>query len=212
MLCNPVHEPMDHRGAKPSVAARSRVGNWSAVVGLCLCAAWLGACASNSGVDRQHADEAAVVNPSSLDIVVTSTIPVTTNVPRAPKTAQAPPSVAAKPATTAANQNGAARTDNESTHSPIYVAAQLQSGAPPTYPDSSRRVGEAGSVALRTQVASDGSVVAVEIVTSSGFVALDNAAVNAVSAWKFAPATRDGVAMASLITHTITFKLERANR
>ncbi len=49
-----------------------------------------------------------------------------------------------------------------------------------------------GRVMLRLLVYADGSVGSVEVVESSGILVLDQAAVRQASAWKFAPATRDG--------------------
>jgi len=49
-----------------------------------------------------------------------------------------------------------------------------------------------GRVVLRILVRSDGSVGQVNLVESSGYPALDEAAVRAAALWRFAPATRDG--------------------
>jgi TonB family protein len=98
---------------------------------------------------------------------------------------------------------------DESTRAPVDVQATLVSGPPPTYPSRSRRAGEEGSVKLRIRVEADGKVGDVWIVEGSGFERLDQAASQAVRAWTFKPATRDGVAMPSLVMHTVTFKLDR---
>jgi protein TonB len=102
----------------------------------------------------------------------------------------------------------AAKNSNELTRAPIDVAAKFVGGAPPVYPSESRRNGEEGSVKLRIRVGADGAVGVVDVLASSGFERLDKAAVTAVGAWKFAAATRDGVGMASLVVHTVTFQLE----
>src|SRR2546427_2142838 len=49
-----------------------------------------------------------------------------------------------------------------------------------------------GRVVLRILVRSDGSVGQVDLVESSGYPALDEAAVRAAALWRFTPATRDG--------------------
>ena len=49
-----------------------------------------------------------------------------------------------------------------------------------------------GRVVLRILVRSDGSVGQVNLVESSGYPALDEAAVRAAALWRFTPATRDG--------------------
>ncbi|HUR26554.1 MAG TPA: energy transducer TonB [Planctomycetota bacterium] len=104
------------------------------------------------------------------------------------------------------------RTDNETTHSSKYAAARLVSGPSPEYPESSRRSGEGGTVHLRTCVARDGTVASVEVVTQSGFPALDDAAVKAVRSWTFEAATRDGQPIDSLLTHAVTFNLVGGSR
>src|SRR2546427_9542642 len=49
-----------------------------------------------------------------------------------------------------------------------------------------------GKVVLKILVRSDGSVGQVNLVESSGYPALDEAAVRAAALWRFTPATRDG--------------------
>jgi TonB family protein len=197
----PTHNLTSSRRVQRAAAVPSCAFRWCTTVLLCLLAAPLSGCAALTEGERHSAVESAAAGRLSPDIVVTPAKP--------PHTAPASVAAAALPADP---PKLAARAGSEETRSPIYVAARLLVGAPPVYPDSSRRVGEAGSVALRTRVMSDGKVDQVEVVTGSGFAALDQAAVKAVSAWTFAPATRDGAPMASLVTHTITFKLEPASR
>lgn len=49
-----------------------------------------------------------------------------------------------------------------------------------------------GKVVLRLLVRADGTVARVEVIASSGSVALDHAASTAAASWRFAPATKDG--------------------
>jgi TonB family protein len=87
------------------------------------------------------------------------------------------------------------------------TAAELIDSPRPSYPVLSLRRGEQGTAVVRIQIAVDGSVAGVELVESSGFTRLDDAALNGVRAWRFRPATRNGVAIASLFLHRLTFRI-----
>jgi periplasmic protein TonB len=78
----------------------------------------------------------------------------------------------------------------------------------PVYPLLARRMGAQGEVLLRVRVRQDGSVAAVEIVHSSGFALLDEAATRTVrDNWRFIPARLDGVAIESWVEIPIKFVL-----
>ena len=62
----------------------------------------------------------------------------------------------------------------------------------PAYPASALPNKESGAVVVAAKVRPDGTVAAVMVDQSSGFIDLDNAAANAVNGWKFVPATHDG--------------------
>ncbi len=62
-------------------------------------------------------------------------------------------------------------------------------------PAISVRLGEYGTVLLRVTVGINGQATAVEVVKSSGYPRLDNAAVQGARRLKFRPATRGGVAV-----------------
>lgn len=77
----------------------------------------------------------------------------------------------------------------------------------PTYPSSSRRAGEEGTVRLKVLVDKKGRPRDVAIATSSGFARLDQAAMEAVRKWRFVAAT-DGTNPISAWTQVaITFRL-----
>lgn len=81
----------------------------------------------------------------------------------------------------------------------------------PTYPLVARRLGKEGVVLLEVLVAADGSAADVRVVESSGFAPLDESAVATVrSRWRFVPARRAGVPIASRVTVPIRFRLDRA--
>lgn len=95
---------------------------------------------------------------------------------------------------------------------PVLVAASIdpryRDRFQPAYPPASRRAGEAGSVVVSVVVGVDGRVAEAEVSRSSGYQRLDSAAVRqALSAWRFRPATRDGVAVQSRHQITVTFVL-----
>lgn len=95
---------------------------------------------------------------------------------------------------------------------PVLVAASIdpryRDRFQPAYPSAARRAGEAGSVVVSVLVGTDGRVADAEVMRSSGYERLDSAAVRqALSAWRFRPATRDGVAVQSRHQITVTFVL-----
>lgn len=51
-----------------------------------------------------------------------------------------------------------------------------------------------------------------DLIESGGFPRLDAAALECVKSWTFRPATRDGVPVASLEPHRVTFRLSDAPR
>ena len=78
----------------------------------------------------------------------------------------------------------------------------------PEYPPASRRAGEEGTVTLRAFVGTDVRLSQVEVVKSSGFPKLDEAALREVPrTWRFAPGTEDGKPVASWHTFSVVFKL-----
>lgn len=78
----------------------------------------------------------------------------------------------------------------------------------PKYPRSSRLRGEEGQVRLELTVDAFGVVTEVSVAVSSGFKALDAAAVKAVRSALFNPASRDGKAVESTAALTFVFKLK----
>jgi protein TonB len=96
---------------------------------------------------------------------------------------------------------------------PIPVALD-----PPRHPDAWRIVvespgltaevrpeGLAARVRLRLHVRDDGAVERVEVAVSSGRPELDAAAATAARAWRFLPARRDGIPIASTVLIWVAF-------
>jgi len=81
----------------------------------------------------------------------------------------------------------------------------------PPYPDQARRLGQQGTVRLKIDVATDGSVSDASIVNSSGSDVLDEAAVAWVKDhWRYKPATQDGHAVATSVQAAVVFNLKNA--
>ncbi|MEO8672657.1 MAG: TonB family protein [Tahibacter sp.] len=78
---------------------------------------------------------------------------------------------------------------------PSALGYRTMSAVP--YPIASVKRKEQGRVMLRVLVGVDGIPQKVEIESSSGFVALDRAARDAVAKWRFTPGTRNGEAFAA---------------
>ncbi|QWF15224.1 poly-beta-1,6-N-acetyl-D-glucosamine biosynthesis protein PgaD [Lysobacter capsici] len=76
----------------------------------------------------------------------------------------------------------------------------------PPYPLEAQRHREGGLVKLKVQVSADGRALNVAIVKRSGYRDLDRAAVNTVRTWRFAPAVRNGKAIAAVVIVPVEFK------
>lgn len=93
---------------------------------------------------------------------------------------------------------------------PLFNAAYLRN-PPPRYPLAARRNGEQGTVTLRVLVDREGMLASVAIEKTSGFALLDNAAREAVRAWRFAPARRGNQAVEAWVLVPVVFRLEDAS-
>lgn len=104
------------------------------------------------------------------------------------------------------NPQNTQQNNSDSSSEIIYNAKNL--GNPqPQYPLLSKRRGEEGIVLIRAFVDETGTASKVEIFKSSSFALLDNAAVEAIKKWRFAPATKLGQYIASSVIIPINFKL-----
>ena len=82
----------------------------------------------------------------------------------------------------------------------------------PIYPAAARRREQQGTVTVKVLVGADGSVERAEIADSSGFDALDDAALDTVrSRWRFVPARHGGIAVESWVLVPIRFALVEAD-
>lgn len=78
----------------------------------------------------------------------------------------------------------------------------------PLYPAASKRRGEQGVVVHSVLIGTDGLPVSARLVKSSGFAALDQAAMTAVMGWRYSPGKRNGVATAMSFNVPINWVLE----
>ena len=78
----------------------------------------------------------------------------------------------------------------------------------PAYPNRSRDLGEAGTVVHKVWIGTDGKAQRAELVKSSGFSRLDNAAYKAVMSWRYVPGKRNGVPETMSYDVPINFVLE----
>lgn len=78
----------------------------------------------------------------------------------------------------------------------------------PVYPAQAKRMGEQGRVVLRVAIDENGRAGRIEIEISSGFVQLDEAAIDAVRRARFQPHVEEGRPIAVDVMVPITFKLD----
>lgn len=91
---------------------------------------------------------------------------------------------------------------------PKFDADYLNNPKPP-YPSLSRRLGEEGVVLLRVHVTATGMPERIQLAKSSGFERLDEAALQAVSSWKFVPARQGKISVAAWVQVPVSFQLRR---
>lgn len=80
----------------------------------------------------------------------------------------------------------------------------------PVYPASSRRAGEQGTGLFRVLVDQKGHPQDVQVLKSSGFARLDQAAIEAIRKWAFSPAMQNGQAVQSWTKVQVAFQLQNS--
>lgn len=88
-----------------------------------------------------------------------------------------------------------------------YGRAGYLNNPAPTYPPVAARLRQQGVVVLKVHVRADGRPEQVQVLTSSGFDSLDQAAIKAVNQWTFIPAKRGEVATDGWVNVPLSFKL-----
>lgn len=89
---------------------------------------------------------------------------------------------------------------------PIFDADYLDNPAP-VYPKLSRQRKEHGVVLLRVHVLASGTADQLEVLESSGFDRLDEAALRAVKRWQFVPAKRGDELVSAWVRVPVRFNL-----
>ncbi|WP_245964856.1 energy transducer TonB [Trinickia dinghuensis] len=120
--------------------------------------------------------------------------------------AKQPPSASASSSAIPEHQASAVVASEAQTE-PIFNAAYLHNPAPDYPPMALQRRWE-GTVLLKVRVLADGRAEQVTVITSSGHASLDDAAVQAVTAWRFIPARRAGEAIDGWVHVPLVFKAE----
>lgn len=96
----------------------------------------------------------------------------------------------------------------------VVVAPSINKRRPPEkpkYPAAERRAGHEGSVILQIYVSENGKVTDARVQTSSGYPALDEAALKEVlRSWRLTPGTRDGKPVG--MWHSISIKFSLTDR
>jgi len=87
--------------------------------------------------------------------------------------------------------------------------AEYLNNPKPGYPAVSRRFGEEGQVVLRVLVSTQGRPEEIQLLRSSGFQRLDDAARAAVAQWRFVPARVGSVATTAWVQVPVSFQLRR---
>jgi protein TonB len=124
-----------------------------------------------------------------------------------------PPQEAAKPTPTEGKPIAGDGATPTGPAGPMIERAHTDPAHPltqPTYPASSRRLGEHGTVELQLYILADGRVADARIGRSSGFPRLDAAALEeALRSWRLLPMRENGVAVAGWGSIAITFRLTK---
>lgn len=85
--------------------------------------------------------------------------------------------------------------------------ASYLNNPPPVYPAISQRLGEQGQVMIRVLISKEGKATQGEIAQSSGYLRLDQAALETVLLWRYLPGIRDGIAQDMWFTVPINYRL-----
>lgn len=86
---------------------------------------------------------------------------------------------------------------------------RILEATPPDYPATSRRAQEHGDVLVRVLVSAQGAPLEVSLIRSSGYPAMDAAAIEAVKLWKYAPGTNQaGDVVDAPIQFNVRFQLD----
>ena len=95
---------------------------------------------------------------------------------------------------------------------PVTLSSELSVSCPkltaPTYPAISRRMGEEGKLVLRVELDESGHIDEAQVIDSSGYARLDNAALEAVKNWQCRPSMRNGQPVRAIALQPFNFVLQ----
>ncbi len=77
----------------------------------------------------------------------------------------------------------------------------------PVYPEIAKSIGLKGNVLLRLNIGSDGGVNNIEVISSEPEGVFDKAAIDAVSKWRFKPASLGGEHVATSVNIPLKFEI-----
>ncbi|MBX3629551.1 MAG: TonB family protein [Nitrosomonas sp.] len=92
--------------------------------------------------------------------------------------------------------------------SPTELSVICPELAAPPYPRISRQLGEYGDVVLRLEVSESGVVRSVQVVSSSGYKRLDEAAIEATRTWRCNPPRQNGHPVSAIALQPFKFVLQ----
>ena len=144
---------------------------------------------------------------AAAEPLVVPALPVSPAVPDAPTATMAPPVQAAPMAAAPATAVPSAQPSPPPIQLPSSDADYLQN-PPPPYPALSKRLNEQGKTTVKVLIGANGLPQRAEIVRSSGFERLDQAALATVMRWRYVPGKRGGVAEAMWFNVPINWVLE----
>jgi protein TonB len=185
----------------------------------------------HSSVVRSEVPPPTAVEPQAVSIETPAVLPEATPTPsnfaavHAPNVAAAP---AALPSRRVARQGPATASHAVSTEVAVTSQQKGNGGGggamggrvdslpqkgtynlPPTYPIDALLARAEGRVVLRAEVSSAGLVDDLAVERSSGWPSLDEAALEAVRRWRFAPARKSGVAVACQVLVPVRFNIRQ---
>lgn len=139
-------------------------------------------------------------------LVTTSELAMTEAQPVA--AAAAPASPGGSPDSTGSSAIGGTSSGG-STKGGGIAAPGILSKADPVYPSAARKAGQEGTVLLRIEILTNGRTGAISVARSTGYAALDEAAIEAVANWQFIPAKdlATGRAVPCTTTLPVSFRL-----
>lgn len=137
-------------------------------------------------------------------------IPSPATAPERARTQIAPPSLATAganaPTTIAQESEAGLSIWGDKMTGEHYTAPEYLGGEKPPYPKRAERNGWEGTVVLHLLINANGEVEKVGIAQTSGYELLDQQARASVSAWRFKPARRNGIAVAVAVQQPIIFR------